>query len=156
VALARDPATSDTMSRGPERTTRLFPAIDWAALALVGALVGVAGLAGFIVGPSGEAAQTRGFATVALAELFLVFSIRSRVEHAWRGPRNSYLFVGVGLSLLIVGLTLFLPSLRESLGMVRPSPAELGLVIGLAALPAFAVEALKAAARRGWLPGANR
>jgi hypothetical protein len=40
--------------------------------------------------------------------------------------------------------------------MVRPSPAELGLVVGLAALPAFALEALKAAARRGFLPGENR
>ena len=57
VALARDPATPDTMSRRPERTTRLFPAVDWAALALVGALVGFAGLAAFIVGPGGDAAQ---------------------------------------------------------------------------------------------------
>ncbi len=156
VALARDPATSDTMSRGPERTTRLFPAVDWAALALIGALVGSAGLTAFIVGPDGDAAQTRGFATVALAELFLVFSMRSRLEHAWREPRNSYLLAGVGSSLAIVGLTLFLPRLGESLGMVRPSPAQLGLVIGLAAIPAIAVEALKAAARRGLLPGAIR
>jgi Ca2+-transporting ATPase len=155
VALARDPSTSDTMSRGPERTTRLFPAVDWGALALIGALVGLAGLTGFIVGPGGDAAQTRGFATVALAELFLVFSMRSRVERAWRGPRNSYLLAGVGSSLVIVGLTLFLPWLRESLSMVRLSPAELGLVIGLAALPAIAVEALKGVARRGWLPGAK-
>jgi Ca2+-transporting ATPase len=156
VALARDPATSDTMTRGPERTTRLFPAVDWAALALIGALVGAAGLAGFILGPGGDAAQTRGFATVALAELFLVFSMRSRGEHAWRGPRNSYLFGGVGLSLLIVGLTLFLPSLSEPLGVVRPSLAEVALVVGLAALPAVAVELMKAGARRGWLPGASR
>jgi Ca2+-transporting ATPase len=153
VALARDPSTSDTMSRGPERTTRLFPAIDWGALALIGAFVGLAGLTAFIVGPGGDAAQTRGFATVALAELFLVFSMRSRVERAWRGPRNFYLLAGVGSSLVIVGLTLFLPWLRESLSMVRLSPAELGLVIGLAALPAFAVEALKAAVRHGFLRG---
>ncbi len=151
VALARDPSTSDTMSRGPERTTRLFPAVDWAALALIGALVGLAGLTAFIVGPGGDGAQTRGFATVALAELFLVFSMRSRVERAWRGPRNSYLLAGVGSSLLIVGLTLFLPWLRESLSMARLSPTELGLVIGLAALPAIAVETLKAAVRRGFL-----
>jgi magnesium-transporting ATPase (P-type) len=155
VALARDPSTSDTMSRGPERTTRLFPAVDWGALALIGALVGLAGLTAFILGPGGDAAQTRGFATVALAELFLVFSMRSRVERAWRGPRNSYLLAGVGSSLVIVGLTLFLPWLRESLSMVRLSPAELGLVIGLAAVPALAVEALKAAVRRGFLREAH-
>jgi hypothetical protein len=81
--------------------------------------------------------------------------MRSRVERAWRGPRNSYLLAGVGSSLVIVGLTLFLPWLRESLSMVRLSPAELGLVIGLAAVPALAVEALKAAVRRGFLREAH-
>ena len=156
VALARDPATSDTMSRGPERTTRLFPAVDWAALALIGALVGFVGLTAFIVGPGGDAAQTRGFATVALTELVLVFSMRSRLEHAWRAPRNRYLFAGVGLSLAIVGLTLFLPWLGEPLGMVPPSPPELALIIGLAIIPAIAVEALKGAVRRGLVLGANQ
>lgn len=153
VALARDPATSDTMSRGPERTTRLFPAVDWAALALIGALVGFVGLTAFIAGPDGDAARTRGFATIALAELVLVFSMRSRLEPAWRAPRNQYLFAGVGLSLAIVGLTLFLPWLGEPLGMVPPSPAELALIIGLAVTPAIAVEALKGAVRRGPVPG---
>ena len=38
VALARDPASPDTMSRRPERTTRLFPAVDRCVLATVGAL----------------------------------------------------------------------------------------------------------------------
>jgi Ca2+-transporting ATPase len=152
VALARDPATADAMIRGPERTTRLFPRIDWVALALVGALVGLAGLTAFIVGPGGEAAQTRGFATVALAELVLVFSMRSRLEPAWRGPRNSYLLAGVGSSLLVVGVMLFLPSVRDSLGMTAPSSAEALLVVALAAVPAAAVELLKAVARHGLLP----
>ena len=153
VALARDPASPDTMNRRPERTTGLFPAVDWGALALVGTLVGLAGLAAFILGPDGDAARTRGFATIALAELVLVFSMRSRLEQAWRAPRNPYLFAGVGLSLTIVGLTLFLPRLGEALGMVRPAPPEIALIIGLAVIPAVAVEALKGAVRRGLLPG---
>jgi magnesium-transporting ATPase (P-type) len=123
---------------------------------LVGALVGLAGLAAFILGPDGDAARTRGFATVALSELVLVFSMRSRLEHAWRAPRNPYLFAGVGLSLAIVGLTLFLPWLGEPLGMVPPSPAELALIIGLAVIPAIAVEALKGAVHRGLVLGASQ
>jgi P-type Ca2+ transporter type 2C len=156
VALARDPASPDTMSRPPERTTRLFPAVDWGALAFVGALVGLAGLAAFIIGPGGDAARTRAFATVALAELVLVFSMRSRLTPAWREARNRYLFVGVGLSLAIVGLALFFPWLREALGTVRPSPAELGLILGLACVPAAGVEALKGAVRHGLLAGGSR
>jgi len=119
-------------------------------------LVGLVGLAAFILGPDGDAARTRGFATVALAELVLVFSMRSRLGPAWRAPRNQYLVAGVGLSLAIVGLTLFLPWLSEPLGMVPPSRAELALIIGLAAVPTVAVEALKGAARRGMVPGANQ
>jgi Ca2+-transporting ATPase len=156
VALARDPASPDTMRRPPERTTRLLPAVDWGALAFIGLLVGLAGLTAFIIGPGGDAARTRAFATLALAELVLVFSMRSRLEHAWRAPRNRYLFVGVGLSLAMLGLTLFAPWLREPLGMVRPSPAEFGLILGLAVIPAISVEALKGAARSGLFPGVDQ
>jgi Ca2+-transporting ATPase len=156
VALARDPASPTTLSRPPERKARLFPSIDWWALAFVGMLVGLTALVAFIAGPGGDAARTRAFATIALAELILVFSMRSRLDHAWREPRNSYLFAGVALSLALVSCALFLPWLREALDTVRPSPAELGLIIGLAFIPAVAVEALKEAVRRGLLPGADR
>jgi magnesium-transporting ATPase (P-type) len=130
--------------------------VDWAALAFVGTLVGVVGLAAFIVGPGGDDARTRAFAAVALAELVLVFSMRSRLAPAWREARNPHLFAGVGVSLTIVGLALFAPWLREPLGMAPPSPAELALIIGLAAIPAIAVEALKGAARSGLFPGVSR
>jgi hypothetical protein len=118
--------------------------------------VGFAGLAAFIIGPGGDAARTRAFATVALAELILVFSMRSRLEHAWREPRNPYLFAGVGLSLAIVGLALFLPWLQEPLAVNRPGRVEFGLMVGLAFIPALGVEALKGAVHRGVIPGANR
>jgi calcium-translocating P-type ATPase len=156
VALARDPASPDTMRRPPERTTRLLHPVDWAALAFVGALVGGVGLAAFIVGPGGDAARTRAFAAIALAELVLVFSMRSRLAPAWQEARNPHLFAGVGLSLAIVGGVLFVPWLRELLGMAPPSPAELGMIIGLAVLPAIAVEALKGAARSGLFPRVSR
>jgi P-type Ca2+ transporter type 2C len=155
IALARDPASPMTMRRPPDRSTQLFPRFDWAALVLVGTLVGLAGLAAFLIGPGGDAAQTRAFATIALAELVLVFSVRSRLEHAWREPTNPYLFAGVAVSVAIVGAALFAPWLREPLHTVRPNLFEFGLVAGLALLPAIGVEALKAAVRRGWLPGAE-
>jgi hypothetical protein len=60
------------------------------------------------------------------------------------------------LSLAIVGLTLFLPWLSEPLGMGPPSRAELALIIGLAAIPTIAVEALKGAVRRNMVSGASR
>jgi Ca2+-transporting ATPase len=154
VALARDPASAETMKRPPDRTTRLFPALDWLALAFVGGLVGLSALAAFLLGADGDAAQTRTFATLALAELILVFSMRSRLEHAWHEPRNPYLFAAVASSVAIVALALFVPSFHGPLEVVRLSLGDLCLVAGLASVPAVGVEALKVAVRRGLLPGA--
>jgi Ca2+-transporting ATPase len=155
VALARDPASPGAMSRPPDRSTRLFPRLDWIALGFVGTLVGLVALAAFLIGPGGDVARTRAFAVIALAELVLVFSVRSRLEHAWREPRNPYLLGGVALSVAVVLLALFVPWLHEPLGTVRPTPSDLALVIGLAFVPASCVEGLKGAVRRGWLPGAG-
>ncbi|HEX5468717.1 MAG TPA: cation-transporting P-type ATPase [Gaiellaceae bacterium] len=155
IALARDPPSAGTMRRPPERSTRLFPRLDWIALGIIGMLVGLAGLAAFLIGPGGDAAQTRAFATIALAELVLVFSVRSRLEHAWREPRNPYLFGGVVVSAVIVAVALYVPWARDALDTVALDLDELGVAAGFALVPAVGVELLKGAVRRGWLPGAQ-
>ena len=75
IALARDPAGSQAR---PERG-RLFGRGYATALVVMGMLVGLAALVAFLVVRElrPEAAQTAAFATVALAELALVFSCRS-------------------------------------------------------------------------------
>ena len=104
IALTRDPAAPDTMRRPPERGDRLFPPRAWGALGAVGVLVALAALAAFLIGRSGsdEEAQTMAFATVALAELALVFSLRSPIRAAWEAPRNMYLVGSVVLSAALV------------------------------------------------------
>ena len=75
IALARDPAGSHArLERG-----RLFGRAYATALVVMGMLVGLAALVAFLVVRElrPEAAQTAAFATVALAELALVFSCRS-------------------------------------------------------------------------------
>jgi Ca2+-transporting ATPase len=155
VALARDPASPGTMQRPPERSRHLFPPLDWIGLALIGLLVGAVGLCAFLAGPGGDAAQTRAFATIAFSELVLVFSVRSRLVHAWREPRNAYLLGGVAASAGIVVLALFLPALNDLLHTVTPESSDVLLIAGLALLPALFVEGLKECLARGWLPAAS-
>ena len=153
VALTRDPAAADTMRRPPERGDRLFPPRAWGALAVVGALVGLAALAAFLVGRTdgGEEARTMAFATVAFAELALVFSLRSPVRAAWQAPRNLYLLGSVVLSAGIVLAVLYLPMLNEPLGTVPLGASQLGVVAALALVPFLCVEIGKALLRRsGW------
>jgi magnesium-transporting ATPase (P-type) len=155
VALARDPASPTTMQRPPERSAHLFPRLDWIALALVGTLVGLAALGAFLIGPGGDAARTRAFATIAIAELVLVFAVRSRLIHAWREPRNPYLLASVCLSAGIVAAALLVPVLHEWLHTIRPTFSDFLVIGAFALLPAIGVEVLKEAVRRGWLPGAE-
>ncbi len=150
VALTRDPASPETMRRSPDRSRRLFPARLWLALAAIGALVGAAALGAFLLGrPHGDAeAQTMAFATIALAELVLVFSMRSEALPAWRAPRNRYLAASVVLSAAVVALAIYLPVLHEPLGTTALPAGEAVIVALLALVPAAGAELAKRAVRR--------
>ena len=73
------------------------------------------------------------FATIALAELALVFSVRSPIRPAWEAPRNTYLLASVVLSAALVGRPVR-TALNEPLGTVPLDVFELTL----AAVPAVA------------------
>jgi Ca2+-transporting ATPase len=150
VALTRDPPAPGTMRRAPERGNRLFPPRAWGALAAIGVLVGLAALAAFLVGRSdgGDEARTMAFATVAFAELALVFSLRSPIRPAWEAPRNLYLVTSVLLSAVLVLAAVYLPALNEPLGTVALGVPELGLAAVLALVPFLSVEVGKTLLRR--------
>ena len=153
VALTQDPAAAGTMNRPPERGDRLFSGRGWAALATIGVLVGLAAFAAFLVGDTGSSgeAETMTFATVAFAELALVFALRSPIRPAWHEPRNRYLVASVLLSAAIVLLTVYLEPLNEPLGTVPLGASQLGIVLLLGVLPFTLVEAGKAVFRAaGW------
>lgn len=153
VALTRDPPSPTTMLRPPDRTGRLFSSRAWGALALIGVLVGLAALGAFLVGRSEGTAEatTMAFATIALAELVLVFSVRSPISPAWEAPRNLYLVASTVLSAALVGLAVYVPALNEPLGTVPLDAVEVAIAGSLAVLPFACVETGKAVFRRvGW------
>ena len=149
IALTRDPASARTMQRRPRAHQGLFPRWLQAALALTGLTVGLAATAAYVLGRAiePEAAQTMAFATIALAELVLVFSIRSGLAPAWRGSRSPLLLTSVVASLLVVAATVYIPSLQDAFGTVSPSAAAVGAIAALALAPVAAVEAAKALVR---------
>jgi P-type Ca2+ transporter type 2C len=145
VALSRDPPDPDAMRRGPRTSRGLFPPRLWGALGAVGVIVGASALTAFLAGKALDsgAAQTMAFATIALAELLLVFSCRSLFLPAWRVGRNWYLVAGVTISAAVLGAALYVPALRDPLATVALGPAELGIVGVCAAVPFAAVELTK-------------
>jgi calcium-translocating P-type ATPase len=150
IALARDPASPGAMRRPPAPPGELFSRALAAALAMAGLAVGLAATAAYILGREVEpgAAQTMAFATVALAELALVFAIRAPDEAAWRAPHNVALWLGVASSAAVVVAAIYAPPLQAAFGTVTLGGLEAGAVLALAAAPALLVEAGKAAVRR--------
>jgi P-type Ca2+ transporter type 2C len=112
--------------------------------------IGLAATGAYLAGRelAPEAAQTMAFATIALAELVFVFSMRSPDAPAWHGPRNPVLVASVVLSAALVGLVVYLTPVQGAFGTVSLGARELALVLGLAVLPALLVEVAKAL-RRG-------
>jgi P-type Ca2+ transporter type 2C len=149
VALARDPAAPDAM-RPRTRSDALFSRELQLALGLAGLAVGVAATAAYLIGRELEpdAAQTMAYATIALAELVFVYSVRSPRLAAWQSPRNRALDAGVLASAVLLAITLYLPPLRAAFGTVALAPAELAVVALSSVAPALLVETVKAFRRR--------
>jgi Ca2+-transporting ATPase len=120
------------------------------ALGLAGVTIGLAATAAYLTGRAlaPEAAQTMAFATIALAELLFVFSVRSPHAPVWRGPRNPALVASVVLSAAVVAFLIYFAPVQNAFGTVSLGARELALVFGLAALPTILVELAKAVRRR--------
>ncbi len=147
VALSREPARPETMRVPPEPGGELLSGSAWLALLGIGLLVGAAALAAFAAGDS-SSEQTMAFATVGVAELILVFTLRSSIAPAWRAGRNHYLWSAVVVSLLVLGAVVYLPFLQEPFGTVSLGGVELAVVLACALAPAVLIELTKALRRR--------
>jgi P-type Ca2+ transporter type 2C len=150
LALARDPASTLTMQTPPRRGDHLFDHRTWAALGLIGTLVGAAATAAYLAGEQfgGNSAQTMAFTTLALSELVLVFSIRSPALAPWRLPPNRWLNASVAGSTIFLAAAVYLPAAHEPFATVSLPLVPALTAIAVAIGPAAIIELVKAAARR--------
>ena len=150
IALARDPASADTMRPQTGGGQELFSRAVTSALAALGTCVGAVALTAYLVGRTQghSAGQTMAFATVALAELAVVFSFRSERISAWRMPANPMLALGCAASAAIVALLVFLPAAHSIAGTTSLSAGQAAFVAGLALVPAALAEVAKLVIRR--------
>ena len=145
VALARDPASPDTMLPRLSVGGALFSRRLWSALVAIGMTVGVVALAAYLAGrrESSDVGQTMAFAAVALAELALVFSFRSEHLPVWRLPANALLTVCCVASAVIVGVLVYLPAAHDVVGSASLDATQAVLVVVLALVPGAVTELMK-------------
>ena len=99
-------------------------------------------LAGRATDPA--AAQTMAYATLALPELAIAFSIRSASVAAWTLPSNPWLLSSTTGAAIFVLCTVYLPPVHEAFATVSLGAPALVLVAALASLPLLVVEVIKA------------
>jgi P-type Ca2+ transporter type 2C len=150
LALARDAPSALTMRTPPRHGDHLFDRRTWLALAIIGGLVGAAGIAAYLAGREfgGNSAQTMAFTTLALSELLIVFSIRSPTLAAWRLPPNGWLHASVLASTAFLAAAVYVPAAHEPFATVSLALVPALTAIALAVIPAVIVETGKQIARR--------
>jgi calcium-translocating P-type ATPase len=150
VALSRDPVSVRAAPSQPRGHDALFPRSLQQALTLMGVAVGLTATAAYAIGREidPDAAQTMAFATLAVAELALVFSIRSGNLPAWRARRNPLLLASVSVSFAFLVLAIYFAPLRDAFGTEALGIATAAIVGGLAVGPAALAETAKVVLRR--------
>jgi Ca2+-transporting ATPase len=145
LALARDPAGPETMSSPPRHGSELFDGRTWLKLLWIGVLVGTTTFVSYAIGRAlgGNAAQTMAFGTLALAELALVYGMRSGSEAAWNAPRNPWLDASVLGSVALVVAVVYAPGTDSAFAATPLDATSAAIVIALALVPLAAVEVLK-------------
>jgi Ca2+-transporting ATPase len=92
-----------------------------------------------------KTAETMAFVTLSLCELFRAYTVRSERASLFkiRPFSNKWMQFAVGLSLTLLALVVFVPFLQPIFNTHFMSLRELGVVLGLALIPAVSEEITK-------------
>jgi P-type Ca2+ transporter type 2C len=149
VAFGAEAAEPDVLQRPPRPPQEgVLTRATTLAVLLIGTVVAAAclGLAWW-AHTQGRPWQTMLFVALCLAQLGIALVIRSDRLPVWRvrASANPLLLLAVALSALLLFGGVYLPGLSTLLGTQTLSSTELAIAVAVAALPAIAIEVVKAA-----------
>jgi Ca2+-transporting ATPase len=159
LALGLDPADEDVMDKPPRpRAESAITPRMWWSIVCVGAVMAAgtllvldASLPGGLISGSGSMhyAQTMAFTTLVLCQMFNVFNSRSDEQSAFAGLfRNHWLWLAVGVSLVLQVAVIYLPGLQHAFSTVPISFADWLLCAGIASSVLWLCELGKLAVRK--------
>jgi Ca2+-transporting ATPase len=143
LALGIDPASPGLMDRPPRsKHEGVITAQMWRGIVFVGLVMAVgtllvldASLPGGLIDGTGDIqyAQTMAFTTLMMFQLFNVFNARSDVASAFSaGPRNRWLWAGLGLSLALHAAAIYVPFLQHAFSTRSLAAADWAVAAGTA------------------------
>ena len=150
-ALALEPSAPDVMQRPPRDpkesllSPRFIGLIVWQGVLLAGVTLLAFAIGMRWHGTEGEGlrlATTMAFMTLALAQVFHVFSARSQRRSAFSSRlfTNGWLWGAVLLCVTLQSAAVYLPLLQQVLRTVPPSALDWGVIAACALLPVAVVE----------------
>ncbi|MFW6010586.1 MAG: cation transporting ATPase C-terminal domain-containing protein, partial [Gemmatimonadota bacterium] len=151
LSLAFEPGESDVMERPPrDPEAAILSSGFLRAMGFYAGLITAVTLAAFYWGLAGQGSETGravtlSFLTLAFAQIFHLGNARSpdAVLSYARSTSNPWALGAVALAGSLQLVALYVPGLREVLGLVRPSVTEWGVVLGLATVPAVVGQGLQ-------------
>jgi Ca2+-transporting ATPase len=143
LALGLGEGGGDVMSRPPRRSTeQILTRRHWMAMALWAAVITAAVLAAFVtalvpLGMDEEGAVTVSFLTLAFAQLWHVFNMRSRNSNPFRNDvvANPWIWGALVLCTALLLAAVYVPPLADVLSVTPPTGRGWMVVIGLSLLP---------------------
>lgn len=157
-ALALEPSSPDVMKKSPRDphelllTRSLLGLIGWQGVLLAGVTLLAFGIGMHWNGVEGEGlrrATTMAFMTLALAQVFHAFDVRSRNQSIFtrRLFTNGWLWGATGICLILQMAAVYMPLLQRVLHTVPPTLLEWFVIAVCSLIPVVVVELTKVNAR---------
>ncbi len=155
LALGLGEGSSDVMNHGPRPpkegiiTPRHWTAIGGYGLLITAAVIGSLAIAIKILGLVGKEAVSISFLTLALAQLWHVFNMGYRGTGFLRNDvtRNPFIWIALGVCLLLILSAVYIPVLADVLSVSVPSKEGWMVVITMSLFPLAAGRIFKRAIR---------
>ncbi len=143
LALGVTKPSGEVLNRKPRpKTEPVLRNSDWMKILWQAVLIAISTLGSFYfatyrLGMSESEAVTVSFLTLAIAQLFHVFNMRSAEESFFRSSvwKNPWVWAATFLCLTLLALACYAPELSAVLGLRPPTPSDLMLVFGFALFP---------------------
>jgi Ca2+-transporting ATPase len=95
-----------------------------------------------------EHARTEIFFLFIIVELVIVLNFRSLRYSIFKVPPHRWLILAIAWELVLITLLIRIPSIRNSFGILMPTPSDLGIIFGFSIFVFLAMEIVKAGLRK--------
>ena len=150
LALGLAPPDRDIMQRPPRDPTESIFSRDVRLLVLLGVLIECPIFLWIYFDNYAdiEVARTKIFLLFVFVELIISMSFRSLRYNLFQAPPHKWLLLAIAWELMLLGVLIQFPVVRETFGIRMPTWPDLGMALAVSALVVFTIEVTKAYLRK--------